>query len=75
MSDEYLWCASSTLYKVLEQVERLTLQFRNLLRRSAVVKPGETPKCFDFTSTQAINHVAQNPHIQALAQVVQDALG
>lgn len=75
MSDKYLWCASSTLYKILEQVEPLRLQFRNLLRRSAVVKPGEAPKCFDLTSTQAINHVAQNPHVQTISQTVQDALG
>lgn len=75
MSEKYLWCASSTLYKILEQVERLTLQFRNLLRLSAVVKPGEAPKRFDLTSTLAINHVAQNPHVQTTAQIVQDALG
>lgn len=75
MSDQHLWCASSTLYKILEQVERLRLQFRNLLRRSAVVKPGEAPKCFDVTVTQAINHVAQDPHVQTIAQTVQDTLG
>lgn len=75
MSDKCLWYASSTLYEILEQVERMRLQFRNLLRRSAVVKPGEAPKCFDLTSTQAINHTARNPHVQTIAHIVQDALG
>lgn len=75
MSHNYLRCVSSTLYKILEQIKRLRFQFRNLLRRSALVKPGGAPKRFDFTTTQAVNHVAKNPNVQTTAQIVQDALG
>lgn len=60
----------STLYKILEQVERLRLPFRDLLRLSGVVKLGEAPKCFDLATTQAVNRMAQNPHVQAIAQAV-----
>ncbi|KAF3853526.1 hypothetical protein F7725_014214 [Dissostichus mawsoni] len=56
-------------------IEWLRLQFRNLLRLSALVKFGAAPKCFDFTPSLAVDHTARHSDVQTLAQLVQDALG
>lgn len=66
---------SPTSHKVPEQVQRLRLQFRNLLRLSAPVELGEAPEGFDFAPPLAVDHVARHPQVQAVAQLVQDALG
>lgn len=63
-----------TSQEVLEQVQRLRVQFRNLLGLPAPVKFGEAPKCFAFTPPLAVDHVARHPQVQT-HQLVQDALG
>lgn len=64
-----------TVDKVPEGVKRLRPQFGDFLRESALVKLGEAPKSFDFASSLAVDDVARHADVQALAQVVQDALG
>lgn len=66
---------SPTLHKVLERVQKLRLQFRNLLGHSDAVMLGEAPKCFDFTMSLAVEYMARHPKVNAIAQLVQDALG
>lgn len=66
---------SPTLHKVLERVQKLRLQFRNLLGRSDAVMLGEAPKCFDFAVPLAVEYMARHTKVDAIAQLVQDALG
>lgn len=66
---------SPTLQKVPEHVKWFRLQFRNLLRLCALIILREAPKCFDFTPSLAIHHMAWHPYVHAIAQLVQNALG
>lgn len=65
----------NTSKKVLELVEAFGLQFGNLLGCPAPVELREAPERFDFPPTLSVDHVARHAKVQAVTQLVQDALG